>query len=222
MTFSILARDSSGAVGMAVSSSSPAVAARCLHLQSGVGGVASQNITDPRFGPALLARMEAGDSAEQALAWLSKTDDTLDYRQISILPFEGRGAAHSGAKTLGNYNSRVESDAVIAGNMLADGHVIDAMHNSFSRSSGELETRLLAAMQAGLEAGGEVGPVHSAGLAVVRNAGWVETDLRVDWSDHPLDDLVALLKEWLPQRDDYITRGLDPSTSPSYGVPGDE
>jgi uncharacterized Ntn-hydrolase superfamily protein len=77
-------------------------------------------------------------------------------------------------------------------------------------------------MQAGLAAGGEAGPVHSAGLAVVRGAGWAETDLRVDWSETPLGDLAALLELWLPQRDDYVTRGTDPASSPSYGVPGDE
>jgi uncharacterized Ntn-hydrolase superfamily protein len=64
--------------------------------------------------------------------------------------------------------------------------------------------------------------VHSAGLAVVRGAGWAETDLRVDWSETPLGDLAALLELWLPQRDDYVTRGTDPASSPSYGVPGDE
>ena len=222
MTFSILARDHEGAIGMAVSSSSPAVAARCLHLQGGIGGVASQNITDPRFGPALLARLAAGDSAEQALEWLADVDETLEYRQLSILPLHGEGVTHSGAKTLGTHHARVSSDAIVAGNMLANKGVIDAMLDAFERSTGDLETRLLHAMHSGLAAGGEAGPVHSAGLAVVRDAGWAETDLRIDWSENPLKDLADLLNEWLPQRDDYVTRGLNPSTSPSYGVPGDE
>ncbi|MCS5480854.1 DUF1028 domain-containing protein [Corynebacterium sp. YIM 101645] len=222
MTFSILARDPAGAIGMAVSSSSPAVAARCLHLQGGVGGVASQNITDPRFGPALLSRLSAGDSAAQALDWLAGMDDTLDYRQISILPQVGEGVTFSGGKTLGTHHARVGVDAVVAGNMLAGSNVIDVMLDTFERSIGDLETRLLDAMNCGLAAGGEAGPIHSAGLAVVRGAGWAETDLRVDWSETPLEDLTRLLDEWLPQRDDYVTRGLNPSTSPSYGVPGDE
>ena len=78
------------------------------------------------------------------------------------------------------------------------------------------------ALTAGLKTGGEAGPVHSAGLAVVRKVPWRETDLRVDWSDQPIDDLHALLDVWLPQRDDYVTRGLNPATASSYGVPGDE
>lgn len=222
MTFSILARDNDGAIGMAVSSSSPAVAARCLHLQSGIGGVASQNITDPRFGPMLLERLKQGDSAGQALAWLAANDETLEYRQISILPLSGDGIVHSGAHTLGTYHATMNTDVIVAGNLLDNTGVIGAMLESFEQSTGQLETRLLAAMHAGQQAGGEAGSVHSAGLAVTRQSGWDETDLRVDWSDTPITDLDELLELWLPLRNDYVTRGIDPSTAPSYGVPGDE
>lgn len=222
MTFSIIARDADGALGMAVSSSSPAVAARCLHLRGGVGVVASQNITDPRFGAYLLDRLADGLSPTDAVARLCEDDDTLDYRQISVLGPTGTGTAHSGQHTLGTYASSIGTDAVVAGNMLAGTGVPDAMLAEFGDTVGDLETRLLAAMQAGLRAGGEAGPVHSAGLAVVRDAGWAETDLRVDWSEDPLGDLASLLETWLPQRDDYVTRGKDPASSPSYGVPGDE
>ena len=226
MTFSIIAREAAadGTVtfGMAVSSSSPAVAARCLHLRCGVGVVASQNITDPRFGPFLLDALASGASADEALATLADRDATLDYRQLSVLGATGPGATRSGPHTLGTYASVVGEDAVCAGNMLASTEVPSVMLAAFDAASGDLESRLLAAMQAGLAAGGEAGPVHSAGLAVVRSAGWVETDLRVDWSETPLEDLADLLEVWLPQRDDYITRGIDPASSPSYGVPGDE
>lgn len=222
MTFSILARNDGGAIGMAVCSSSPAVAARCLHLASGIGGVASQNITDPRFGPMLLDRLEQGDSAEEALAWLSAHDTTLEYRQISILPLSGSGVAYSGTHTLGTYASQKGADAIVAGNLLDNTGVIAAMLENFEASTGQLETRLLEAMYAGQQAGGEEGPVHSAGLAVSRQSGWNETDLRVDWSESPIEDLDKLLERWLPMRNDYVTRGIDPSTAPSYGVPGDE
>ena len=228
MTFSIIARetaaDGTAAFGMAVSSSSPAVAARCLHLRSGVGAVASQNITDPRFGPFLLDALASGASADEALVTLADRDATLDYRQLSVLGATGPGATRSGPHTLGTYASVVGEDAVCAGNMLASTEVPSVMLAAFDAASSEvdLEGRLLAAMQAGLAAGGEAGPVHSAGLAVVRSAGWVETDLRVDWSETPLEDLADLLEVWLPQRDDYVTRGIDPASSPSYGVPGDE
>ncbi|WP_297005270.1 DUF1028 domain-containing protein [uncultured Corynebacterium sp.] len=229
MTFSIVARDTAAdgtvAFGMAVSSSSPAVAARCLHVRSRVGVAASQNITDPRFGPFLLDALASGATAAEALETLARADATLDYRQLSVLGAAGPGATWSGPHTLGTYASAVGEDAVCAGNMLASAGVPDAMLAAFesSATSGvDLENRLLAAMQAGLTAGGEAGPVHSAGLAVVRSAGWIETDLRVDWSEAPVEDLADLLEVWLPQRDDYVTRGIDPASSPSYGVPGDE
>lgn len=226
MTFSIVARevspDGSVSFGMAVSSSSPAVAARCLHLRSGVGAVASQNITDPRFGPFLLDALASGRTAEQAFGDLSAQDETLDYRQISVLGISGPAVTWSGPHTLGTFDSAVGDDAVCAGNMLANTGVPSQMLATFEEAEGDLERRLLAAMAAGAEAGGEEGPVHSAGLSVVRSSGWAETDLRVDWSDSPLEDLAALVDTWLPQRDDYVTRGTDPASSPSYGVPGDE
>jgi uncharacterized Ntn-hydrolase superfamily protein len=222
MTFSVLAADGDGGVGMAVASSSPAVAARCIHLRAGVGGVASQNITDPRLGAELLDLLEAGVDARAALEEVVQGHELIEYRQLAVLSLSGEGAAHSGTKSLGVHHARVGSRVVAAGNMLAGPHVVDACVNGFETSSGELEVRLLAALEAGCAAGGEEGPVHSAGMAVVRAVPWRETDLRVDWSEQPVDDLRELVDMWLPQRDDYVTRGLNPAVAPSYGVPGDE
>lgn len=222
MTFSILARDETGAFGMAVTSSSPCVAARCLHLRCGVGVAASQNITDPRFGDWLLDRLAGGDSADEALAGLREHDGTTDYRQLAVIGAQGAPAVHSGARTLGVHHARTSQDAAAAGNLLDSTGVVDAVLDGFRSATGELEQRLLAALKAGLAAGGEAGDLHSAGLAVVRDAGWAETDLRVDWSEAPISDLEALLEVWLPQRRDYVTRGIDPGTAPAYGVPGDE
>jgi uncharacterized Ntn-hydrolase superfamily protein len=222
MTFSILARDDSGAFGMAVTSSSPCVAARCLHLRCGVGVVASQNITDPRFGDWLLDRLAEGDTADGALARLREHDDTTAYRQLAVIGAQSPPAVHSGDRTLGIHHARTSEHAAAAGNLLDSTAVIDAVLDEFHSAAGELEERLLTALKAGLAAGGEAGDLRSAGLAVVRDAGWRESDLRVDWSAAPLSDLGELLEMWLPQRLDYVTRGLDPATAPAYGVPGDE
>lgn len=222
MTFSLAARDSTGALGMVVTSSSPCVAARCLHVRSNIGVVASQNITDPRFGDFLLNRLEAGDTAQQALAALKESDTTLEYRQISIVPAAGPTAAHSGSGTLGTYSTSRGDGVVAAGNLLSDPSVPDAMRQAFETTAGDLEYRLLAAVEAGAEAGGEEGDVHSVGLAVTRDVGWKVTDLRIDWSEDPIGDLRELLRIWMDQRDDYVTRGLNPGAAPSYGVPGDE
>jgi uncharacterized Ntn-hydrolase superfamily protein len=222
VTFSVLATDGQGAFGMAVTSSSPAVAARCVHLRPGVGGASSQNITDPRLGVALLDALEAGHGADAALAEVVRGREHVEFRQLTVLDATGAGAAFSGAHTLGVHHHRVGAQVVAAGNLLDDPGVVDAVVEAFEASSGELEERLLTALVAGQEAGGEAGPVHSAGLSVVRDVAWRVTDLRVDWSEDPITELASLLDVWLPQRDDYVTRGLDPTTAPSYGVPGDE
>lgn len=222
MTFSVLGTDGTGAVGIAVSSSSPAVAARCMHLRAGVGGASSQNITDPRLGTELLDALGNGLDARAALAELTQNRDLIEYRQLSVLDLNGQGAAYSGSKTLGVHADAIGSSVVAAGNLLSDPNVIRTIVTAFETATGELEERLMAALEAGLAAGGEAGPVRSAGLSVVREVAWRETDLRVDWSDTPIEDLRGLLEVWLPQRDNYVTRGLNPALAPSYGVPGDE
>ncbi|WP_210604213.1 DUF1028 domain-containing protein [Brevibacterium oceani] len=226
MTFSLLLHDpETGEFGSAISSSSPAVAARCINLADGIGGVNSQNITDPRLGTAILDEMGSGKDAQSALdAVVAAADPTaIDYRQLLVIDSAGNTAAHSGAQALGTFGARTETNAVVGGNMLATLDVLDAFVETALSSSGRLEERLFAAFEAAMAAGGEAGPVHSAGLSVVNGTGWRVTDLRVDWADEdPIGQLGRLLDIWMPQRDDYITRGLDPAASPSYGVPGDD
>ncbi|KHK99883.1 major pilin protein fimA [Microbacterium mangrovi] len=223
MTFSIVARDETGAFGSAICSSSPAVAARCVHLEDGIGAVNSQNITDPRLGPAVLHRLHSRMSASQALQAVVDTAKHIEFRQILVVDAAGRTAAHSGPRALGVFGDAAGSGVVAGGNMLAAAEIPQLMVDAYAAASGDLEVRLLAAMNAARDAGGEAGPVHSAGLSVVRDAGWRVTDLRVDWTEgDPIAELGDLLALWMPQRDDYVTRGLDPSLAPSYGVPGDE
>lgn len=225
MTFSIVARDTTGDAvrfGIAASSSSPAVVARVAHLRPGLGAAASQNITDPRLGGQLLDRLAEHGDPEKALGDVTSAAEHIEYRQLTVLGRTGPGFAYSGAKTLGTHASATADGAVAAGNMLAGEHIPQSMVDAFADASGELEQRLLAAMRAGLAAGGEEGPVRSAGLVVVSTADWPVTDLRVDWADEPIEQLAGLLGVWLPQRDDYVTRGLNPAAAPSYGVPGDE
>jgi len=224
VTFSLVARcPTTNAFGMVLSSSSPAVAARCIHLRHGVGGAASQNITDPRLGELILDLMQAGRSASEALDTVIATEPTVEYRQLSAVDAQGRAAVFSGQHVLGVFGQRREENLAAVGNMLANEGVIDALIDGFAASRGDdLADQLIDALAAGLRAGGEVGPVHSAGLVVTSAVGWPVTDLRVDFADEPVDDLRRLWEVWSPQRHDYITRGVDPSSAPSYGVAGDE
>jgi uncharacterized Ntn-hydrolase superfamily protein len=223
MTFSLAARDpATGAFGMVLSSSSPAVAARCLHLRPRVGVAASQNVTNPALGPRLLDLLQAGATAQEATAQVVAEEAYPEHRQLTVVDAAGRVAHFCGARALGPYAAATGHQAVAAGNMLAGPQVVQAMIDSYRASTAAtFEERLLTGFLGGLAAGGEQGPVRSAGLAVVEGAAWRVTDLRVDDADDPAAELGRLLALWLPQKRDYLTRALDPEAAPSYGVPGD-
>jgi uncharacterized Ntn-hydrolase superfamily protein len=223
MTFSIIARCArTGQFGMAISSSSPAVAARCVHVRTGVGAVASQNVTDPALGPLLLDALQRGRDAAAALAEVVAGRPHIDYRQLLVIDRAGRTATHSGAQVLGVWNSVEGVDCAAAGNLLASQDVPAAMVEAFTASTGELAERLMRALEAGLAAGGESGPVHSAGLKVTDRLSWPLVDLRIDWSARPIGDLRTALDVYAPQALAYVQRAEDPSRAPSYGVPGDQ
>lgn len=224
MTFSVVARcEKTGILGVAVSSSSPAVAARCAYAQAGVGAVASQNVTDPTLGTRGLELMARGLSAPEAIAELQRTSGHMEYRQVLAVDAAGRSAIHSGPQALGVWAEARELNVACGGNLLADERVPGAMVAAFSTSRGHLGDRLIETMRAALEAGGEAGPVRSAGLKLVRDVPWPVADLRVDWTeDDPIEALAALWALYQPQLDAYVTRALNPSAAPSYGVPGDE
>jgi uncharacterized Ntn-hydrolase superfamily protein len=221
MTFSLVVRDGS-AFGMVVCSSSPAVASRCVHLRAGVGAVASQNVTNPHLGAVALDALAAGADARAALDTTVAREPHADYRQLIVVDRLGQTAIHTGAKALGTRSEVGVENAAAAGNMLADEGVIEALLEGFlSSGAPTTEQRLLDGLHAALAAGGEAGPVHSAGLEVVDDVPWPVTDLRVDWHDDPIGELGRLWTVWEPQKAEYRTRGIDPTAAPSYGVPGD-
>lgn len=223
MTFSIVARCAeTGMFGVAVSSSSPAVAARCAHARAGVGAVASQNITDPSLGSRALDLMGLGAEAAQTIDVLLASAQHMAFRQVAAVDAAGRSAIHSGPNVLGTWAEARGENVACAGNLLADARVPQAMADAFKASHGHLGDRLLAAMHAAIAAGGEVGPVRSAGLMLVREVPWPVADLRVDWTEGcPIQALSEVWAIYKPQLDDYVTRALNPSVAPSYGVPGD-
>jgi uncharacterized Ntn-hydrolase superfamily protein len=223
MTFSLVARDpNTGAFGIVVCSSSPAVASRCAHLRSTVGVVASQNVTNPALGPLVLDSLVDGCDADAALKAALAHEEFPEYRQVTVVDSSGNTAVHSGAHSLGVHTHAVGDQAVAAGNLLENEGVITALLTGYAKStSAAFEEHLLDGLRAAEAAGGEEGQVHSAGLAVVEDVSWPVTDLRVDYADDPLADLISLWHVWKPQKDDYRIRGIDPTRAPSYGVPGD-
>jgi uncharacterized Ntn-hydrolase superfamily protein len=226
VTFSIIARSADAKMfGMAIASSSPAVAARCAHALAGVGVVATQNITDPALGPEILRAIAGGATSECALASALHATPHAAYRQLLVLGATGPPAMHTGAQALGVANVALGADSAAAGNLLARGDVPAAMVAAFEATRGQgaaapghFGARLLGALRAGAEQGGEAGPVHSAGLLIVREVSWPIVDLRIDWSD--ADPVVALTAVWdiyAPQIEDYVRRALDPGDAPSFG-----
>jgi uncharacterized Ntn-hydrolase superfamily protein len=224
MTFSLVARCAeTGMFGVAISSSSPAVAARCSYARAGVGAVASQNITDPALGPLALDLMQVGATAVQAIARIKAESAFIDYRQVLVIDAAGGTAIHSGPNALGIWAEAQGRDVASGGNLLANPGVPQAIVAGFESSSGHLGDRLIAAMRAGVAAGGEAGPVHSAGLQLVDKVSWPVAALRCDWTeDCPIEALARLWDIYKPQLAAYVQRALDPRAAPSYGVPGDE
>ena len=124
MTFSLVARCAeTGMFGVAISSSSPAVAARCAYARAGVGAVASQNVTDPTLGPLALDVMGRGLSADEAIEEVRRVGRYIDYRQVLAVDGQGRVAIHSGPNSLGVFAEATGRDVVAAGNLLADAGV---------------------------------------------------------------------------------------------------
>jgi len=224
MTFSVAGRCArTGMLGIAITTSSIAVASRCPWARAGVGAVATQNITDPRLGARGLDLMASGLSAPEAMQRLLTDAPHPEFRQITMLDRQGRTASHSGAKTLGSNAVSEGADCIAAGNLLSNRDVPVAMTRSFAaHPNAHLGERLLLALEAGLVSGGEMGPVKSAGLLVVHEQNWPLVDLRVDWDDgNPISTLHRLWERFQPQMNDYVTRALEPSKAPAFGVPGD-
>lgn len=225
MTLTLVARcPDTGQFGIVIASSSPAVAARCAHARAGVGVVASQNVTDPALGPKLLDLMERGMTAPEALAVLTGSVASIGWRQLLAVDPKGGVAAFTGDRALGIAGEAFGAAVVAGGNMLAGQDVPKAMIAGYVAAARQpFGDRLVAGLQAGLAAGGEAGPLHSAGIKIVDHLSWPLVDLRVDWAEaDPIGQLARLWTLYAPQADAYVRRAENPGDAPGYGVPGDE
>jgi uncharacterized Ntn-hydrolase superfamily protein len=223
MTFSIVGRcDKTGAFGVAITTSSIAVGARCPHVRAGVGAVATQNITDPRLGPLVLDYMQDGLNAREAITAVTRNRPHIEYRQLTAVDQYGNSASFSGTQILGTHAVSETRNSVAAGNLLKFVSLPDAMTDAFTSNTGQhLAERLLRPLEAGLASGGEEGPVHSAALVVCHEHDFPLVSLRVDWDDeNPVAKLRTLWNDYRPQMAAYLQRAVDPTQAPSYGVPG--
>jgi uncharacterized Ntn-hydrolase superfamily protein len=222
MTLSIAAWDeTTGRLGAVVASSSISVASRCLHWRRETGIALSQNITDPRLGPRMLALLADGVEVRAAIDAVVHSTPYIRYRQLGLVDASGNTGTYTGKGVLGCFASAEGKHCVAAGNLLANDTVPRAMVDAFEQSAGNFGTRLLAALQAGVDAGGEAGPLHSAGLLIGGEPSWPLAELRIDWDQEPIAKMHAGWLVYEPQVDDYVTRAYAPQAAPSYGVPGD-
>jgi uncharacterized Ntn-hydrolase superfamily protein len=168
--------------------------------------------------------MAAGMDARTAIASVIVAADHTEFRQLLAVDSTGQTEIFSGTKTLGIHAEHHSHNAAAAGNLLANTTIPDAMVAAFhAAAGGHLGDRLIAASQAGLAAGGEVGDLHSAGLLIVDQQQWPLVDLRCDWTtDCPIAAVATAWEIYKPQMDDYLTRALNPASAPSYAVPGDQ
>lgn len=217
MTFSIAARDpETGAFGLAVTTSGLAVGSRCPYAKAGIGAVLTQHRTDPRLGPLGLQLLSRGLSAEETLAALVAGRDDAKWRQVAVIDAAGRTAAWHGSEIYSYHGHAARDGAIAIGNLLCTETLPDAMLDRFLRRKGEpLELRLVAALEAGLEAGGELGTLKSAGLLIVRDEDFAWMDLRVDRSADPIAELRGLATEYAPVAAEFERRVVQPETVPN-------
>lgn len=218
MTFSIMARcPRTGQIGLATTTSAVAIGSRVPYaLPRGLGGVLTQHRTDPRLGPRGLALLADGCTAAETIAALVASTPYAHWRQLAVIDARGETAFYHGAKVKPCSGVAQGPGVIAIGNILANEAVPGAMLAGFAASEGEaLATRLLAALQAGEEAGGEHGEVHSAALLVMGEHSFPMVDLRVDWAEQdPIGELTAIWRRYEPTVEGYVQRVIDADNAP--------
>jgi uncharacterized Ntn-hydrolase superfamily protein len=193
MTWSILARDANGHLGVAIASRFFAVGSLCVHSRRGVGAVATQALMNPLYGQAGLDLLAQGRLATDVIAALVAGDNGREQRQVHVLPLQGSGAAHTGTECVDWCGHLLRDGFSVAGNMLAGPRVIEATADAFANSTGrDLAERLLDAMDAGEAAGGDKRGKQSAALRIHADEDYLALDLRVDDHADPLPELRRL------------------------------
>lgn len=186
------------ALGVCVSTAVPAVGSRVLHVETGVGAIATQAKTNIFYGTNGLKLLKAGLSPQAALEAMLKEDPDRESRQVIIIDGEGKTAAFTGKENIGWKGHLIGKDYVVAGNMLVSSQVIEAMAQTFQDSEEEFAERLLKALEAGQDAGGDKRGRMSAALLIASHQQ-AETspilDLRVDEHHDPVKELKRIFQK---------------------------
>ncbi len=211
MTFSIISRDlETGQIGIAVASRFFAVGAMVPFVR-GQSAIATQSYVNPMWGVEGIERLQKGEKAEQVLADFKKRDKNAARRQVHMLDMRGRFVAFTGTGCHDWCGHRISPDASFAGNLLAGPTVLEAMEKIYLASHGlSFAERLLAAMIAGEETGGDKRGRQSAALLIHGQQDYPFLSIRADDHADPLGELGRLLaiaqKTYLPVMNDLPTR----------------
>jgi uncharacterized Ntn-hydrolase superfamily protein len=222
VTFSIVARDQGPAAeiewGVAVASKFLAVGAAVPFARAGAGALATQAMANLAYGPDGLEQLGAGRDAPEVVRALTVADPDREHRQLGIVDAQGETATFTGDKCLAWAGGRTGDGYCCQGNILAGPEVIDRMAEAFEITSGPLRSRLVAALAAGDEAGGDRRGRQSAALLVVRAQGGYAggsdraVDLRVDDHLDPIPELVRLLglhRLYFPSPEEMVVTEID-------------
>jgi len=218
-TFSIIAIDrQAGLMGVGVQSHWFSVGSRVAWAEPGVGVVATQAMVEVGYGPRGLEAMRAGKTPAEALSALLAADAQREVRQVAMLAVNSPAAAHTGSLCIADAGHICEADFSVQANMMANPSVWGAMAAAFRAAKGGLAGRMLAAMQAAQEAGGDIRGQQSSALLIVRTSAsarpWEDrlVDLRVEDHPEPTIELTRLVQvaeayDLMDQGDQHISRG---------------
>jgi len=206
MTWSIVARDSTGAFGVAIASKFFAVGVLCPHARNGVGAVATQALVNPLYGARALELMAQGKAPAEVVSLLIAADEGREHRQLHMIDAHGRIAAHTGSACI-DWCGQLQGEGYsVAGNMLAGAQVIRDTAAAYEAGA-ELEfaERLIAALEAGDAAGGDKRGKQAAALLIHGAEDYPLLSLRVDDHDNPLAELRRLYDKSLDRYQPFVS-----------------
>jgi uncharacterized Ntn-hydrolase superfamily protein len=217
MTWSIVARDPGGALGVAVASRFFAVGALCPHARAGVGAVSTQALVNPHYGPKALELLSKGAAPTDAIKRLTDEDEGRDHRQLHMVDSHGRIAAYTGKACIDWCGHLSGNGFSVAGNMLAGAAVLEKTAGEFERQHKlPFAERLIRALQAGEAAGGDKRGKQAAALLVYTTEEYPFLDLRVDDHAEPISELERLYRKSLERYQTFV--GCLPSKARPAGI----
>jgi uncharacterized Ntn-hydrolase superfamily protein len=206
MTWSLVARDASGALGVAVASKFFAVGALCPAVRNGKGALSTQALMNPLYARDAIAALEEGLAPAEIVKRLTDADAGRDVRQFHLVDASGRTAAHTGRSCIDWCGHRSGAGFSVAGNMLAGPDVLDETARAYLQASGlSFAERLMTAMEAGEAAGGDKRGKQAAALLIHTTEDYPFLDLRVDDDPEPLAELRRLYSVSLERFQPFVS-----------------